>query len=347
MDHNNKPVPFNWALGAPYLETAAHPWISDFVMSDRHVFQKIPHGGTNVSWHQKKSAHTSFGEWRAFTRTAAELVRWADDHDGGVITVFPQLAASVATKKRIRRLDLPLVCWFFNTNLSNPVRTALARATMSAVDRFVVPSTVEIEAYAEYLELPTDRFTFVPIQYGGKIQTDAEDNADPFVFATGSGFRDYGTFFEAMGKLGLPAKVVAGPRVLAGLHPPANVEILDGVNRSEIHRLVRQARVNVIPMHTNGLTAGIVTMAETMRHGRAVVATDRSGIDDYLTHDDNALLVPPHDPDALAASIGEVFENADLRARLNAGAAAAGEERHTDQAGAAALLRILDDVVGT
>ena len=37
--------------------------------------------------------------------------------DGGVITVLPQLAATVAVNKRLTRRDTPLLSWLFNTAL--------------------------------------------------------------------------------------------------------------------------------------------------------------------------------------------------------------------------------------
>lgn len=336
---------FSWAVTAPFFSSPHDRWISSFVESDRHQFRVVPSTGTDVNWHTKKSAQTGLGEWRAHARTAGESMRWAAEREGGVITVFPQLAVAAASRKRARRLDVPLVSWFFNTNFGRDVRSFVARPVLRNVDRFVVHSTREIGAYAEQLRLPADRFCFVPIQYGGEVQTDPESETDPFVFATGSGARDYETFFTAMSRLGVPAKVVAGPRVLAGLHPPSNVEILDDVSRSDIHRLVRRARVNVVPMHEGGLTGGIITMAEAFRHGRGLVVTDRPGIDDYVEHDHNALLVPLRDPDAMAEAITAMFSDESLRRRLGENAAALGRERHTDEAAARSLTRVLDEVL--
>ncbi len=334
-----------WAVTAPFLTDPSHRWISSFAETDRHDFVIVPKIGGEISWHSKKVARTGLGEWRDFARTSTAALRMASSVNGGVVTVFPQLAASAASRKKLRRLDVPLVAWFFNTNFGNDARTALARRTLDAVDRFVVHSSREIEAYAEELRLPAERFEFVPVQYGGTVQTDEEDTEDPFVFATGSGFRDYGTFFDAMALLPMKAKVVAGPRVLAGLTPPTNVEILEGLNRSDIHHLVRQARVNVIPMHEGGLTGGIITFAETFRHGRGVVVSDRPGIDDYVHHDDNALIVPMRDATAMADAIDGMWNDEALRSRLAAGALHWATENATDQAAARSLVRVLDGVL--
>ncbi len=336
---------FSWGVSAPFIDSVESRWISDFVESDRHRFTMVPHGGGDADWHQKKSQVTGLSEWRGFASTAASLLDTAVAEHGGAITVFPQLAATAAMRKRLRRIDVPLVAWFFNTTFGRDPKSMLARPALRAVDRFVVHSTNEIDAYAKHLGIDHSYFSFAHVQYGGAVQTDEENTDDPFIFATGSGFRDYGTFFDAVEKLGVKTKVVAGPRVLAGLTPPANVEILEGIDRQGIHRLVRQATVNVLPMHNEGLTAGLITMAEAFRHGRSLVVTDRQGIDDYVDHDQNALLVPLGDADAMAESIRSVFEDSGLRERLNKGALVSGEQHHTDDAAGRRLAEVLDSVL--
>ena len=336
---------FSWGVAAPFIDAADSPWISDFVESDRHRFAMVPHGGGDADWHQKKTQVTGLSEWRAFAATAAALLDTAVADQGGAITVFPQLAATAAMRKRLRRVDVPLVAWFFNTTFGRDPKSILARPALRAVDRFVVHSTNEIDAYAKHLGIDTANFSFAHVQYGGVVQTDEEETEDPFIFATGSGFRDYRTFFEAVEKVGVKTKVVAGPRVLAGLTPPPNVEILEGIDRQGIHRLVRQATVNVLPMNNEGLTAGLITMAEAFRHGRSLVVSDRQGIDDYVEHDENALLVPVGDVDSMAASIKAVLEDAGLRERLNKGALSAGDQHHTDGAAGRRLVEVLDSVL--
>lgn len=336
---------FSWAVSAPFIDAADSPWISDFTDSSRHQFEKVAHGGGDVNWHEKKSQVTGLAEWRGFNATAASMLDTAVEDRGGAITVFPQLAATAAMRKRVRRIDVPLVAWFFNTTFGRDPKSVLARPALRAVDRFVVHSTNEIEAYAQHLGIRSDAFSFAHVQYGGVVQTDDVSVEDPFVFATGSGFRDYRTFFEAMEQLGLKTKVVAGPRVLAGLTPPPNVEILEGMDRTGIHRLVRQATVNVLPMNNEGLTAGLITMAEAFRHGRGLVVSDRQGVDDYVQHDENALLVPVADAKALAEAVQGMWDDAGLRERLNKGALASGDRHHTDEAAGRRLVEVLDSVL--
>ncbi len=333
-----------WSVAAPFLVDPGDVWITDFAESSDVVFHKILQPAPEQSWHTKKIARTSFKEWLRFHRTAQRALSDARAGRGGCVTVFPQLAAACALQKRVTRSTTPIVAWFFNTNLGDGAQRTMARWALSEIDRFVVHSSAEIEVYASELSLPTDRFRFVPVQYGGPVQSHDECRDDPFVFATGSGFRDYGTLFEALDQLGLPAKVVAGDRILAGLTVPSNVEILNGQTRSDIHRMMREARVNVIPMTTDAATAGIITIVETFHHGRGLVITDRGGVDDYVTHDENALLTAPGSVSEMAEAIDAMWRDEALRQRLGASAFEFASTRATDLAAANELLAVLADL---
>jgi glycosyltransferase involved in cell wall biosynthesis len=332
-----------WVVASPYFETPADRWIGDSVRSEQHSFVLIPRIGQERNWHQAGPPRATVREWSQRVRQAQMAV--SADADG-MITVFPQLAAAVGSIKAVRRVDRPLVSWFFNTEglTSLPKRTA-AHLALSRVDRFVVHSTREMESYADLLDLPSERFIYVPFQYGAKVETDFPEGQDePYVFATGSGYRDYETFFAAMDALGHRTLVLASDRVLAGLTVPPNVEILEQITRPEIRRLVRHARVNVVPLNDGATTAGIVTIVETFRHGRSLVITDRPGIDDYIIDGKNALCTRLYDSRSMADAIEAMWSDDRMRGELDEAAFRFAEDNCTDEAAARSLVRILDSV---
>ena len=73
---------------------------------------------------------------------------------------------------------------------------------------------------------------------------------------------------------------------------------------------------------TGGESFGVV-LIEAMAAGLPVVASDIPGYDEVITDGVDGLLVPPGDPDALAAAAGGVLDDAELAERL----ATAGRER--------------------
>jgi glycosyltransferase involved in cell wall biosynthesis len=62
------------------------------------------------------------------------------------------------------------------------------------------------------------------------------------------------------------------------------------------------------------------TVLEAMATGRPVVTTTTGGIVDIIVDGESGLLVPPGDEDKLAEAMGRLVNDADLRARLAAGA---------------------------
>lgn len=329
-----------WAVAAPYFETSQDRWITHAVASDRHRFSLIPRVGRERNWHQS-SANAGLGEWANRSRQSNRALKARVD---GVITVFPQLAAAAGGLKLLRRDRRPLVAWMFNTEgLGRPSRRQGARLALRQVDRFVVHSTAEIGVYASTLDIPAERFAFVPLQYGAQVETAPPPQADePYIFATGTGCRDYETFFAAVEKLGYRTLVLASDRALAGLRIPANVEILDQISRPEIRRLVHHAAVNVIPLTAQGTTAGLVTIVETFRHGRSLVITRRSGLEDYCWDGQNVLCADLGDPTAMTEAIDAMWSDPELRSRLDQAAGAFAEANCTDVAAAGHLTRILD-----
>ena len=84
---------------------------------------------------------------------------------------------------------------------------------------------------------------------------------------------------------------------------------------SDVPLLQSLIDVQVIPSLWEGTT---LTVFEAMSMELPIVATDVDGLGEVLTHDENALLVPPADPAALADALSEVLEEPDRRKRLAA-----------------------------
>jgi glycosyltransferase involved in cell wall biosynthesis len=101
---------------------------------------------------------------------------------------------------------------------------------------------------------------------------------------------------------------------------------------------VGRSRFMVVPVVADPhIAAGITAFVTAIIYGRPLVVTDTAGARDYVVDGVNGLLVPPRDPQSLAAAIERLDTDPDLLAKLAAGAREAASH-FTTEAWARALL---------
>jgi glycosyltransferase involved in cell wall biosynthesis len=119
-----------------------------------------------------------------------------------------------------------------------------------------------------------------------------------------------------------PRTVIAGDGPLAAeLAAQARqdgVDVLLLGERDDVPALLASADVFVLPSRWE---ARALILQEALRAGRVVVAT-RSGGTPSVTGEEAAILVPPGDPDELAAAVGKVLDDPALATRLEGAAVA-------------------------
>jgi glycosyltransferase involved in cell wall biosynthesis len=333
-----------WTVITPFLEQTDNPnWLTSYVPGKQHQFRMLNRQtSSEKSWHTRRKRETGYEEWLGFinqTKTAL-----ADKPDG-IITVFPQLAATVGLRQRITRKRIPVIAWCFNLGACYPgVKRLVAQTALKDVDRFIVHSNRERENLSQWLELPLSRFEFVPLQRAEISITEQEEMTNPFLLTMGSAQRDYPTFFKAVEKLGIRTVIVAGSHALAGLTIPKNVEVQSGLTMNQCLQLAQKARISVVPLLDNQTASGQVTIIEAMRMNRPVIATRCIGSEDYIKHGETGLLVEPFSVDDLAHNIEQLWNNQELRHNIGKQAGDYSSKHFSDQAAGAALGRILDDV---
>ena len=101
---------------------------------------------------------------------------------------------------------------------------------------------------------------------------------------------------------------------IAANSPDAAV-IAGAVSHAELPRYYASADVFCSPA-TGGESFGIVLL-EAMAAGAPVVASDIDGYRDVVTHQNNGLLAPPRDADAIAQAIVRIADHRELARRLS------------------------------
>jgi glycosyltransferase involved in cell wall biosynthesis len=199
-----------------------------------------------------------------------------------------------------------------------------------------------------------DLVRFGPVEDG---EPDEAPQQEPMILAVGrlvekKGFR---YLIEAMGLLaarGVPARlqIVGGGdlaetlrRQIAEAGLGDRITLLGPLPQEQVIGLYRAATIVALPsiVLENGDRDGIPNvLVEAMRMGIPVVSTAVSGIPELVIDGETGLLVPPRDAGALAGALARLLDDAGLRRRL-AAAAAAHVLREFDLATNTARLRAL------
>lgn len=141
----------------------------------------------------------------------------------------------------------------------------------------------------------------------------------------------------------LPAMLDGAPGarvVLAGPgEPPPRARELEGdrvtlagwLDPEAAGRLLAGCDVFVLPSLSEGLP---VALLEAMSAGRAIVATSVGGVPEVVEGGVDALVVPPGDPDALAAAAVRLLRDPDERDRLGQAARARAKRLNVHEVGA-------------
>jgi glycosyltransferase involved in cell wall biosynthesis len=107
----------------------------------------------------------------------------------------------------------------------------------------------------------------------------------------------------------------------------SRVRFLGPQPRQAVFELLRAADAALLTSSWENFPFAVV---EAMAVGTPVLATNVGGVPEIVEDGRNGLLVPPNDPEAMAAAISRFFGDAGLRERLRAGAAESASKNTPD-----------------
>ena len=116
------------------------------------------------------------------------------------------------------------------------------------------------------------------------------------------------------------------------------IRFLGYQSEAQVRDLLRQTDVFVMSSFAEGVP---VVLMEAMAAGTPVVATRIAGVGELVDDQRSGLLVPPADPDALAAAIGRLLADAPLRHQLAVAARATVEQEFNLRHESARLVTVL------
>lgn len=107
-------------------------------------------------------------------------------------------------------------------------------------------------------------------------------------------------------------------QLVQNLQLEKNIHLLGRIPNQDLCQYYHESDLFVLPSVVRaGQAEGLgVVLLEAMAAGVPVIGTKTGGIVDIITDGVNGLLVPPDDPDALAAAIVKILQNPDLAERF-------------------------------
>ncbi len=207
--------------------------------------------------------------------------------------------------------------------LADRLLVRLKKLLLARVDLFL-HYFKDLNGYQRYYGIGGNRSRYVPfkpnIRFRYQVEPDAEGE---YVLCMGRSMRDYDTFFDAIAALPYPAAIPRPnfddlrthqsrfSRPVEQLPPQVRVIEDDGSPEAMI-ALMREARLVVLPVLKDSICAsGLGTYLNAMLMGKCVILSEGPGASDVL--EDQALLAPREDPQALAAMIRRAWEDDALR----------------------------------
>lgn len=331
-----------WILAAPYLKKLEKSlWTVAMDIDTNLEFILSP---ANYE-HNRSRKQTGLKDWQDYWQHSADIWKKAQHYNCGIITAFPQLPVCTGIRKRLSIKSRPTIAWTFNLGaINNNYKKKLAQQALKTVDKFIVHSTAELEIYSRYLNLPTNKFEFVPLHKPLMTITEAEYIEKPFILSMGSANRDYELLFKAIKKTGYPLVVVAPKHSLTGLDIPSSVTIKSNLSLTECRKLVQQARLNIVPIDNNHTASGQVTVIEAMMYCKPVIATNTLGTQDYIVNKKTGYLTTPKSETDLLNAIDLLWNDKEVRDKIASNAQEFVKTELSHKTTATRLIQILNTI---
>ncbi len=192
------------------------------------------------------------------------------------------------------------------------------------VDRFVLHFK-DTSEYERIYGIPPSKCIFVPfkVNYWEKLSPeDRFSEVEDYIFTAGRSYRDFPTFVEAMRRVDYPGLLLYEEAALLKRSAtdvdlsnlPANLTAEKNEGEQSWVDYIRRAKIVVVPllpstMYAPGLSLYLMAMAMK----KCVIVTEGLATRGMLK--DEAVIVAPKDPEALAAAIVRVWNDDELRHR--------------------------------
>lgn len=216
-------------------------------------------------------------------------------------------------------------------SLSGRIKTFIQKILFKRVHRFILYFK-DLRGCERLYGIGPERTIYVPFKVNQLEEIQRRLAFEPpgdgdYVMCAGRTMRDIKTFVAAMKRIQCPGILHQQPADMMAAHGtdvwqdelPPNLKLVidDSYSHEVFLDFISKARLIVIPRYKNDIgPAGIATYLVAMAMNKCVVISEGPGVGDVLTNE--AVIVPPEDPEALARQIALLWDDHTRRREIAA-----------------------------
>lgn len=181
----------------------------------------------------------------------------------------------------------------------SPLTRLAARWVLRRVDLWLVIRRGDEQTFRDRLGARSCRFVPYPGYLGVPSHLDSGQDAEPFVYAAGSAYRDWPTLVKAAVEAEVRVTISTPDHVEVPAEAADLITVLPMLPPIAGRELAVRSALVCQPMLDTHLASGPTVLLDAMSLGRAVVVSDVNGSRDYVEDGRTGVVVPPGDVPAL------------------------------------------------
>jgi glycosyltransferase involved in cell wall biosynthesis len=242
-------------------------------------------------------------------------------------------AARCVLRRKTRIYLLGFILTRRKNALFDRVRRYYFEHLFATLNGILCHSSIECKRYDALFPRARGRFVFVPVGVhitGYEERSKFVDPAESYALSAGRSGRDYATLCLTFRDTGYPLHIVCDAEsALANCTAAENIKMLKRCYDSCYKSELRNAGMVVIPIGVTDISAGQMVLIQAMAYRKPLIVTRTPTVEEYLTHELNALLIPPGDKEALRVAVDRLRNDKQLAARLTENGFVHYEEHHS------------------
>jgi len=192
------------------------------------------------------------------------------------------------------------------------MRIALLKLSLPGIDFFCCTSTEEEAIYNRIFGIRPDRIIFLPLEPPSPYCQEVVQSRSDYIFSYGNSDRDYDTLIKAVADRNIHT-VILSQQYRSGKALPKNVSLIrNRISDKEMHQWIAGSRMVIIPLTDYRISAGQLSLLQSMSMGRPVVVTRNMATREYAVHLETAMFYDAGNSQELADHIQYLWNHEDI-----------------------------------